>query len=231
MKIKNIEKYKVQHLGKIGKINIWLVDGTKIRSGLEEEFNNFGQNCRFDFIPKNEFWIDNEADKDERHFFFDHLLTERRLMDQGRSCAYAREKAGEKEVAERKKTLGIKTGKKPDGSLKKRIYLKLLKRAPNDLAIWLVDGSLVRSLFYVDFTEGGHDLVYDFVPKKEVWIDNDIFPKERKFVLLHEVYERYLMSQGFSYGDAHKKASGLEWKIRHNPVKLGECLAFFLSSK
>ncbi len=72
----------------------------------------------------------------------------------------------------------------------------------------------MRDLFYVDFTEGGHEFVYDFVPKGEVWIDNDLGPAERAFVILHELHERNLMAKGMHYDSAHLSSSIIEYKCR-----------------
>ena len=88
------------------------------------------------------------------------------------------------------------------------------------ITVWEVDGVKIRSELEKEFTKGGHDQVYDFVPKNEVWIDNDILAEERSYVILHELNERGLMVQGIPYPDAHRKASRLEWLSRHDEQKL-----------
>jgi hypothetical protein len=75
-------------------------------------------------------------------------------------------------------------------------------------------------LFFIDFTEGGHDKVYGFIPEGEIWIEEDLNPKERDFVFLHELHERNLMSKGMDYDSAHKSSSKIEYKCRKNPKKL-----------
>jgi hypothetical protein len=77
----------------------------------------------------------------------------------------------------------------------------------------------------VDFTEGGHDHVYEFVPENEVWIDNDLEEAERPYVLLHELHERNLMSKGWTYSRAHEDSSRIEYHCRHHPNELHEALA------
>jgi hypothetical protein len=84
----------------------------------------------------------------------------------------------------------------------------------------VVDGELVRDLYYIDFTEGGHDKVYKFVPPKEVWIDDDVSPAERKFILLHELHERHLMDLGWTYDKAHPDSSRIEFDGRRHPDKM-----------
>ena len=77
----------------------------------------------------------------------------------------------------------------------------------------------------IDFTEGGHDYVYEFVPENEVWIDDDIAEKERGYVLLHELHERNRMARGWLYNKAHAESSRLEYRCRHHPEELHEALA------
>ena len=66
-----------------GNLKVWVVDGSYIRSHIDEEFTNFGQHYSFPYIPKDELWIEKETKDDERWFFTDHLLVEHRLMTKG----------------------------------------------------------------------------------------------------------------------------------------------------
>ena len=66
-----------------GDFQVWIVDGPYIRGHIDEEFTNFGQHYRYPYIPDNEFWIDQEAEHDERAFFIDHLLVEHEMMAKG----------------------------------------------------------------------------------------------------------------------------------------------------
>ena len=106
-----------------------------------------------------------------------------------------------------------------------KVHLKLWKTLESGVKVWIVDGRLVRSAFDVDFTEGGHDHVYEFVPHDEVWIDNDLEEIERPYVLLHELHERNLMEKGWTYSKAHEDSSKIEYFCRHHPDKLHESLA------
>lgn len=215
---------RLEKVGRRGKLTIWAVSGNYIRSRIDREFTNFGQHFRFRFIPENELWIDVEQNPDERRFFIDHLLTEWRLMNAGKPYGAAIEAGEKKEMSERKKAGDVARLCNRQGQLKaERVHLRLLGSA-DTLRVWLVNGRLVRSGFYADFTEGGHDLVYRFVPANEVWLDNDLVPEERELVLLHELYERYLMNRGAGYRQAHRKASRLEWQNRHRPERLAGSL-------
>lgn len=223
----------IKKIGKISDFIVWQVDGAYVRRSIDAEFTNLGQHYRFNFIPKKEFWIDKEFGKDnEEKFFIDHLLIEYKLMDQGKSYQFAITKADTIEKAERSKSLFYREERrkaKNKEALIKEIHKRELKEYSKEkLKVWIVDGNLVRDAFFIDFTEGGHDRVYNFIPKNEVWIDNDVSQKERKFVLLHELHERYLMGLGWEYStktkSAHYAASKVEYYCRHHPKELDKML-------
>lgn len=80
--------------------------------------------------------------------------------------------------------------------------------------VMLVDGPAVRSLLLTEFIGGGHGLVYDFIPADEIWIEKSIPEHDRSYILIHELYERALMSQGWDYDTAHDEANRVEGKVR-----------------
>ena len=209
-----------------GDYQVWIVDGAYVRGHTDEEFTNFGQHYRFPYIPKKEFWIDKEAEHDERTFFIDHLLVEHDLMAKGASYGDALTQADRVERKERRLAGDVRKAtppgkKRPDASA---VHERLWKKLKQGVSIWIVNGRLVRSAFDIDFTEGGHDHVYDFVPKGEVWIDDAIEEKERRFVLLHELHERNRMAEGLLYNKAHAESSRLEFRCRHHPGELHDAL-------
>ena len=216
----------LKKVGQRGRITIWVVDGTFVRTHLDEEFTNYGEHYGFSCIPKYEFWLDNEAQPDEQNFFIDHLLVENRLIAKGMSYDDALAAADKAEMTERKKAGDVskltKGGNLPDP---KEVHVRLWKTLESGIRVWIVNGRLVRSVFDVDFTEGGHDHVYEFVPANEVWIDNDLEESEQPYVLLHELHERNLMSNGWPYSKAHESSSQLEYHCRHNPNELHLALA------
>jgi hypothetical protein len=221
---------KLPYLEKVderGNLKVWVVDGSYIRGHINEEFTNFGQSYRFSFIPQNELWIDQEAKNDERRFFIDHLLVEHRLMAKGVPYDQALTDADKAEQRERRRAGDIRRlthdGRElPDG---RKVHERMWKKLENGIGVWIVNGRLVRSAFDIDFTEGGHDYVYEFVPENEVWIDDDIEEKERGYVLLHELHERNRMADGWPYNRAHAESSRLEYRCRHHPEELHEALA------
>ena len=220
--------------GRVSKFTIWIVDGNYVRTNIDEEFTNFGQHWRFLFIPKNEFWVDKEHKEGEERYYIDHMLVENRLMREGKSFAEASDAAELIEKRERSKSDLLKRNIKKI-SLRKividKIHKTLFKKNLNGLHVWIVNGELVRDLLFVNFTEGGHDKVYHFIPKNEIWLDDDVQIKERKFILLHELYERRLMCTGWPYRStkknplsAHDAASDIEYFYRHHPRLLNKRL-------
>jgi hypothetical protein len=217
----------LQRDDKRGDYQAWIVDGAYIRGHIDEEFTNFGQHYRYPYIPEKEFWIDREAEHDERLFFIEHLLVEHDLMEKGASYPEALTQADIIERRERRRAGDVRKvthqGKDlPDAGV---VRERLWKRLENGISVWVVNGRLVRSAFDIDFTAGGHDHVYEFVPEGEVWIDDAIEEKERGVVLLHELHERNQMEKGMPYIQAHAESSRLEFRCRHHPDELHDALA------
>lgn len=223
----NKKEIYIKKIGKRGKIDVWVVDGKKIRDKINAEFTNFGQHFRFPFVPEYEFWLDREAVSNERNFFIDNLLCEWKLMKNGENYFNASEFGNHKEQSERKKAGDLKKVLDKNGKISvDKIHSRLLGKSKEKISVWLVYGRLARSAFDVEFTEGGHDLAYNYIPKNEVWIDDDVLGAERPYVLLHELYERSLMEEeNLSYAKAHDRASELEWQARHDKKVLDENLA------
>lgn len=223
-------------LGVFDGYSVWYVNGFWIRNNLEPEFGNFGYSWYMPFIPKDEFWIDYENGKvKEAQYYIDNFLRIQREQKRGKSYREAVKIANRFEKMERGKSKFLKSIKKTKigGKVLKKLRKKqLFTKYTKNLKIWVVRGDLVRSLFFVDYAQGGHEYVYNFVPKNEVWIDDDVYYKEIPYVLIHELHERYLMAKGWPYdpggvgiftrsGDfkgrsAHFNAEAIENKCRRN---------------
>ena len=89
--------------GQRGDFQVWIVNGAYIRGHTDEEFTNFGQHYRYPYIPDKEFWLDQEAEHDERRFFIDHLLVEHKLMAKGAPYVNALTQANQAERKERRR--------------------------------------------------------------------------------------------------------------------------------
>ena len=185
----------LQKLIDVGDFAVWIVDGFYIRNTLNREFTNFGQHFRFPFIPKYEFWIDKENLTHEEYFYISHMLTEWFLMAAGVDYDSAISKADAAELRERKKTslLNKVLDEKAESpkAVVKEVYETQVEKYHDVLDLWIVNGEVVRGLYFIDFTEGGHHFVYKFVPVSEVWIDGDLSQEEMPYVILHELHERY----------------------------------------
>lgn len=236
---------KRPYIKKIGEFNgfkAFYVNGYYLRKFYDKEFTNFGTNKYFDFIPKNEVWIDYENGNKEAEYFLDNFFAIQKELKKGKTYDEAVKIANILEKRQRDKSQALKKIKsKPKKDILKHIHKKqIFKKYTKNLKIWIVRGDLVRSLYFLDYTEGGHDKVYKFVPKNEVWIDDDVYKKEIPFVLVHELHERYLMSKGWVYDSegigvftrkarkgtksAHFAAEKLETWCRNHPKKVKDAL-------
>lgn len=203
--------YHVQKLFDVGEFQVWAVDGEAIRNELDSNFTNFAQHYCSEYVPEHEFWIDQD-DVDEADFYVTHMAVEYKLMKDGMGYDDALDIADEVESAER-----AKSGKPREwgGDLEDVDEVKLEKFETRDgVNIWLVDGELVRNFFDVEFTEGGHDLIYPFIPQGEIWLDDDVNEDEREYVIVHELTERQHMNKGLTYNQAHRLALQAEMDER-----------------
>jgi len=99
-------------------------------------------------------------------------------------------------------------------AVKRDIQKQLVFTAGNGVKVFLVDGEAVRNNYYVDYTEGGHDLVYSWIPKKEIWIERVQSPLDRLMTIKHEFHERALMEKGQDYDTAHEATAKMERATR-----------------
>lgn len=78
-----------------------------------------------------------------------------------------------------------------------------------------VNGDYIKLNMNINFVEGGNGFVYDYIPKNELWVDNDIESKDYAPILLHELYEAILIRDyNLEYEKAHKMANELEKQFR-----------------
>jgi len=192
----------MKKIGRFSGFDFWYVNGYWVRNNLDRQFPNYGGHRNFKFVPKNEFWIDFENGRKEAKFFIDMFLVMERAYDEGKNHGQAVEIANKIERMERDKLKLIKKYKKI--KVREEILKKVHKKAlfgkyTKKIKVWTVRGHVVRSLFDVDFNQGGHGYVYPFVPKNEIWLDDSLYKKEIPFVLIHELHERKLMAKGWPY--------------------------------
>lgn len=198
-----MKKPYIEHYKKIDKFDIYIVDGSYIRKNINTQFTNFGQHYRFPkMIPVRELWLDRDYGQNEYKYYIPHMIKEWELMRSGRSYKDALIEADELEWNMRNK------GEHEEYKVKKLEDIE-------GVSVYLVNGEKVRSDCHIDFTEGGHDKVYDFIPDNEIWISDEVSAKERPYILAHEYNERCQMADGEKYKNAHNKASFFERYLRH----------------
>ena len=88
-------------IGKRKGLEVWIVDGAKVRKELYTDFLFGGNDQRYKFIPEDEIWIDNSISVEELEFTIIHEITEREFMKQGMSYAKAHELATQEELRAR----------------------------------------------------------------------------------------------------------------------------------
>jgi 8-oxo-dGTP pyrophosphatase MutT (NUDIX family) len=92
---------------------------------------------------------------------------------------------------------------------------------PHGRHVYLVDGEFVRDHHDSDFTQGGNGFRYRFIPRDEIWVDDDTPHHEIPYVVQHECQESEKMLAGESYEHAHDEAKRTEDKERHaDPVEM-----------
>lgn len=96
-------------------------------------------------------------------------------------------------------------------------YRKHFYKTVKGLKVFTVDGERVRR-DHIEFTEGGNGYVYNWIPKSEIWIDENMKskPRDMKAVILHEAVEVFRMKRKReSYPVAHSRANIIESKFRN----------------
>jgi hypothetical protein len=77
---------------------------------------------------------------------------------------------------------------------------------PDGRKVFVVSGTDVRDKVYTNWTEGGNDSAYPWMPKGELWIEDVESNRDKIADLLHEAMEQKAMQEkGISYDEAHEK--------------------------
>lgn len=225
METKTKNPYHIKKIGAVEAVAVWLVNGERIRKELSENFVQSSSHAHFPFIPVNEFWIDTDTDSREHQFFMNRFFAEQTLIHAGTKPEKAEAIAATLEQHEREEALSkeILKLKNTQKALIEKIHRKhFAPYSSEKLAIWVVDGKLVRDLVFLEYDAGGHDRVYPWIPEREIWIEEALSEKERTFILLHELHERFLMGEGKKYPEAHHGATIIEDRFRDHPENLEE---------
>ena len=182
------------------------VDGEYIRDHLATEFSEWGSHLTYRFIPKNELWIEKQDtfEDDDIKPLIAAAYTEHKALENG---------AGE-EAAYKKGVAVQKKFRKQSAHLKFPIKMKELATF-GKIHVWLVNGEIVRDKLNSEFAEGGHGLVYKYIPKNEIWLD-DAVTEDLLCIFVHELTEYNLMLDGAKYEKAHNVANKVEHVARES---------------
>lgn len=97
-----------------------------------------------------------------------------------------------------------------------------LRDSKGKIEVFVVSGEGVRDHYKTDFSQGGHGYVYDWIPKGEIWLEeeeSDEFPA----ILAHEYAEMVMMRDlGMDYEKAHGIASKIEKCLRDKKFGKGD---------
>jgi hypothetical protein len=173
-------------------MKIKLVDGFKIRNTIDPNFGGHFTSDYAPYIPPGEVWIE-DCLKAEEDFLLHIVKMEQEFFAQKKSFEELREYL-KKEMQQK--------GPPPK--------FEFRREKKGDLEIVYVDGQIVRSYLDPYFVAGGHGLVYEYIPKNEVWIDARNYEQDQPFVVIHELFERDLVAKGRDYASAHDFAMAEE---------------------
>jgi len=204
--------------------HIYAVNAFAIRdkAKADEEFTNFATRADFpDLIPGGEIWISEKSVDREGLFFMANAVTCVKERARGRSEETASTSGldVERTLRERINGIAFRDGR-PHKRVPAALYLRPYLTLPDEkfpIHVWVVDGNLVRSYYKTDYAEGGHGYVYRWVPKNEIWIDDNVHQREIPFILAHEYIEHRLMrDEKIDYDTAHDICSRVEFQLRKN---------------
>ncbi|MFH1425417.1 MAG: hypothetical protein ABIG28_01655 [archaeon] len=68
-----------------------------------------------------------------------------------------------------------------------KFYLKKFGKV-GKYVVWIVDENYIWTNIDEEFTNFGQHYNFKFIPKNELWINDDLAVEERDFVLLRELY-------------------------------------------
>ena len=96
------------------------------------------------------------------------------------------------------------------------LRFKELMMVIGNIFYYWIDEEEVANKFTADFLEGGHWLVYNWIPKNEIWIDINNDWNTIADCIWHESLENAKMQMGMNYMEAHMQALHIEDFCRQN---------------
>ena len=179
----NKKRYLVQ-----ADCTIYTVNGLAVRNAnqQDEEFGNFATHDEFpDCIGEREVWMSEKLASREGVFFAANALTYLARIQSAPNAAYGAGIEAERALRESISGLEFRDGK-PHRQVPGEVYLGEYLTLPDPkgpVSVRLVDGNLARSYYKTDYTQGGHNYVYPWVPKMQIWVEDGTDHREMPFVV------------------------------------------------
>jgi hypothetical protein len=105
---------------------------------------------------------------------------------------------------------------------------KRLIGAYNDVKFYFVDGVYIRNNVFIDFTEGGNNGRYDWIPKNEIWLEFPIDTRDTVPIMVHEYIEYMkMLVDAWGYDKAHDYANTFEIQFRKTEYPSQDCMFTF----
>lgn len=215
-----------------GKYVIKIMDGSIVRRDIDEQFTDFASHNSMPLVvPVGEIWIDRSLNQKEYPYFIANAEAVEAARVAGKGKQAARRAGDRVETKLRQQDPVIKRMLTMPPKLQMERVIRETLGEVGTVPVYLVDGYMVRGVFDIDFTEGGHDLEVDWMGKNPmVWIDDALPESDRPYVKFHEIYEHQQMEQGMNYDDAHADASYKEQYYRQHPDELNLADLGFIKS-
>lgn len=96
---KDMTGARLEVLGKVRGLDVVLVDGKKVRKGLDVNFTMGGNSARYGYVPPGEVWVEKALDDEDRAAAIVYEVTEyHRMTTRGEPYEDAHERAAELET-------------------------------------------------------------------------------------------------------------------------------------
>lgn len=201
--------------------------GIRDRAETDEEFTNFATHADFPaLIPRDEIWIDERLFPQEGIFYIANAIVRLEKLREGATDgrSYDAGLSVERHLRQQVTGMGFRNGR-AHRRVPKTVYAQRYFTLPDKvfpIDVWCVHGNVVRCLYKTDYCEGGHGYVYPWVPRRQIWIEEDLKASEMPYIVSHEYLELRLMrDKGLAYDQAHRISAKVEFDLR----RAGEVLS------
>lgn len=210
----------VKRLGKRFGLNVLLIDPAKLRSKSlkDEEFGDYWCSQDSKEVKEGDVWIASTLSPQEIKYAIEQAYHRIKFIKSGMSKndSYDIALAITKAHREKSEKKFLKNTNVISFSKVYKNKLGEITQSDGTVSIWVVKGRMVRDIFRTDYVEGGHGIVYPWLPRKEIWIDDTVPVGERKYIIKHESNERQDMLNGLDYEAAHERAAMAEFEMRQS---------------